>query len=368
MTRLHDLFDQQQQSPWLDNLRRDWISSGELANWVEQGVRGLTSNPTIFQNAIGNSDAYDQELATFVEAGASVEDAYWGLVKTDIRGALGVLAGVHADSNGEDGYVSVEVAPALAHDTDGTIAAARELDGDIAAPNLYIKIPGTEAGLGAIQQVTSEGISVNVTLLFSLERYAAVIEAYLSGLEAVEGDLSNISSVASFFISRVDAAVDKQLDEIGTPEAQALRGKVAVANGVLAYDMAMKQFSGPRWEALAARGARIQRPLWASTSTKDPSFPDTKYVDELIGPDSVNTLPDKTLAAFLERGTVARTIDLDVAAAQAVIDGLAGVGVDLGAVAAKLEADGVASFAASFDDLLQTLQGRMDAMAEQGAQ
>ncbi len=362
MTRLHDLFDQQQQSPWLDNLRRDWITSGELANWVGQGVRGLTSNPTIFQNAIGTSDAYDEELATFVQAGDSVEDAYWGLVKTDIRGALGVLAGVHAESNGEDGYVSVEVAPALAHDAEGTIAAARELDGDIAAPNLYIKIPGTEAGLGAIQQVTSEGISVNVTLLFSLQRYAAVIEAYLSGLEAIDGDLSNISSVASFFISRVDAAVDKQLDEIGTTEAAALRGKVAVANGVLAYDMAMKQFSGPRWDALAARGARVQRPLWASTSTKDPSFPDTKYVDELIGPDSVNTLPDATLAAFLERGTVARTIDTDVAAAQAVLDGLAQVGVDLAAIAATLEADGVASFAASFDDLLLTLDGRMQGM------
>jgi len=368
MTRLHDLFDQQHQSPWLDNLRRDWIKSGELSNWLDKGVRGLTSNPTIFQKAIGNSDAYDEQLATFVESGASVEDAYWGLVKTDIRDALEILSGVHADSNGEDGYVSVEVAPSLAHDAEGTIAAARELDGDIDAPNLYIKIPGTQAGLGAIQQATSEGISVNVTLLFSLDRYAAVIEAYLSGLEAVEGDLSNISSVASFFVSRVDAAVDEQLDEIGTPEAQALRGKVAVANAVLAYDMAMKQFSGPRWEALAARGARIQRPLWASTSTKDPSFPDTKYVDELIGPDSVNTLPDGTLAAFLEQGTVARTIDTDVPGAQAVIDGLPGVGVDLEAVAAKLEDDGVASFAASFDDLLETLQERMKAMTDQGTQ
>lgn len=362
MTRLHDLFADQRQSPWLDNLRRDWITSGELSNWVDQGVRGLTSNPTIFQKAIGNSNAYDEELATFVSQGATVEEAYWGLVKTDIRGALKVLAGVHVDSQGEDGYVSVEVAPALAHDADGTIAAARELDGDIAAPNLYIKIPGTAEGLGAIQQATSEGISVNVTLLFSLERYNAVIDAYLDGLEAFDGDLSTISSVASFFISRVDAAVDKQLDEIGTPAAAELRGRVAVANGVLAYDMAMKRFSGPRWDALAARGARIQRPLWASTSTKDPGFPDTKYVDELIGPDSVNTLPDQTLDAFLDHGTVARTIDLDVEGAQAVIDALPGVGVDLGAIAAKLEADGVASFAASFDDLLQTLEGRMQDM------
>ena len=362
MTLLHDLFDQQRQSPWLDNLRRDWIESGELTAWVDKGVRGLTSNPTIFQNAIGNSADYDEQLGELVAAGASVEEAYWGLVKTDIRGALAVLAGVHDASGGEDGYVSVEVAPALAHDTEGTIAAARELDGDIAAPNLYIKIPGTAEGLPAIQQATAEGISVNVTLLFSLERYAAVIEAYLSGLEAREGDLSGISSVASFFISRVDAAVDKQLDAIGTPEAAALRGKVAVANGIMAYDMAMQQFSGERWQALADRGARIQRPLWASTSTKDPSFPDTKYVDELIGPDSVNTLPDKTLTAFLDHGTVARTIDLDVAAAAKVLEDLATVGVDLGQIAADLEASGVASFAASFDDLLQTLERRMQDM------
>lgn len=362
MTRLHDLFDQQNQSPWLDNLRRDWIASGELQRWVDQGVRGLTSNPTIFQKAIGDSHDYDEELATYVADGASVEDAYWGLVTTDIRGALEVLAGVHNDSNGEDGYVSVEVAPALAHDTEGTIAAARDLDNEIAAPNLYIKIPGTAEGLPAIQQATAEGISVNVTLLFSLERYAEVIEAYLAGLEAAEGDLSRISSVASFFISRVDAAVDSQLDEIGSPEALALRGKVAVANAVAAYDMAMKKFSGPRWQALVERGARIQRPLWASTSTKDPSYPDTKYVDELIGPESVNTLPDKTLAAFLDHGTVARTIDADVASAHAVLDGLSQVGVDLAAVAAKLEADGVASFAASFDDLLATLDGRMQDM------
>lgn len=359
MTRLHDLFAEQRQSPWLDNLRRDWIGSGELAAWVDKGVRGLTSNPTIFQKAIGNSDAYDEQLAEFVAGDKSVEEAYWGLVTSDIEGALEVLSGVHETSGGEDGYVSVEVAPSLAHDTAGTIAAARELDASIAAPNLYIKIPGTAEGLEAIRAATAEGISVNVTLLFSLERYAEVIEAYLSGLEAAEGDLSRISSVASFFISRVDAAVDAELDRIGTPESAALRGKVAVANGVLAYDMAMEQFSGPRWDALAARGARIQRPLWASTSTKDPSYPDTKYVDELIGPDSVNTLPDQTLEAFLDHGTVARTVDTDVEGARETLDRLAEIGVDLAAIAAQLEADGVASFAASFDDLLATLETRM---------
>ena len=362
MTRLHDLFDQQGQSPWLDNLRRDWIASGELDRWVERGVRGLTSNPTIFQKAIGGSDDYDAELAQLVAAGHDVESCYWGLVTTDIRGALAALAPVHASSGGEDGYVSVEVAPLLAHDTQGTIDAARELDGDIAAPNLYIKIPGTAEGLGAIRQATADGISVNVTLLFSLSRYDEVIEAYLSGLEAADGDLARISSVASFFISRVDGVVDAQLEEIGSPEALALRGKAAVANGQLAYDLACTRFSGERWQALVDRGARMQRPLWASTSTKNPEYPDTKYVDELIGPDSVNTLPDATLAAFEERGTVARTVDADLDAARKVLDDLATVGVDLDAVAAKLEADGVASFSASFDDLLATLQQRIDAM------
>lgn len=362
MTRLHDLFDQQGQSPWLDNLRRDWIASGELDRWVERGVRGLTSNPTIFQKAIGGSDDYDAELAQLVAAGHDVESCYWGLVTTDIRGALAALAPVHASSGGEDGYVSVEVAPSLAHDTQGTIDAARELDGDIAAPNLYIKIPGTAEGLGAIRQATADGISVNVTLLFSLSRYDEVIEAYLSGLEAADGDLARISSVASFFISRVDGVVDAQLEEIGSPEALALRGKAAVANGQLAYDLARTRFSGERWQALVDRGARMQRPLWASTSTKNPEYPDTKYVDELIGPDSVNTLPDATLAAFEERGTVARTVDADLDAARKVLDDLATVGIDLDAVAAKLEADGVASFSASFDDLLATLQQRIDAM------
>lgn len=362
MSRLHDLFDQQGQSPWLDNLRRDWIESGELDRWVERGVRGLTSNPSIFQKAIGGSDDYNSELAELVAAGNDTEACYWGLVKTDIRGALQALAPVYQASGGEDGYVSVEVAPALAHDGPATLGAARSLDADIAAPNLYIKIPGTSPGLDAIRQATADGISVNVTLLFSVTRYAEVIEAYLAGLESAQGDLSHISSVASFFISRVDAAVDAQLEEIGSPQALGLRGKAAVANGQLAYDLATRRFSGERWRELAERGARVQRPLWASTSTKNPEYPDTKYVDELIGPNSVNTLPDATLAAFEDHGTVARTVDTNIDQAKRVIDGLGEVGVDLEATAAKLEADGVASFEAAFDDLLATLQARIDAM------
>lgn len=366
MTRLHDLYQQQNQSPWLDNLRRGWITSGELDEWVARGVRGLTSNPTIFQRAIGNSSDYDAELGELVADGASVEESYWGLVTSDIRGALNALAPVHESSGGEDGYVSVEVSPALAHDTEATLAAARELDRRIAAANLYIKIPGTEAGLAAIQRATAQGISVNVTLLFSLDRYDAVIDAYLSGLEAFEGDLSSVSSVASFFISRVDSAVDAELEAIGSPEALGLRGKAAVAQGQLAYDLAARRFAGDRWQALAARGARMQRPLWASTSTKNDAYPDTKYVDELIGPNSVNTLPDATLAAFEDHGTIARTVDSDLDGARAALEGLQAVGVNLDAVAARLEAEGVASFEKSFDDLLDSLDQRVQGIKADG--
>lgn len=354
MTKLHDLAAAGQ-SPWLDNLRRDWIRDGELARWVERGVVGVTSNPSIFQKAISGSEAYDEQFSELIAAGTSVADAYWELVTTDIVDALGVLAPVHERTGGLDGYVSVEVAPDLAHDTDGTTEAALDLHARIDRPNLYVKIPGTEAGLPAIERVIAEGRSVNVTLLFSVERYDAVIDAYLSGLEAHDGPLDGISSVASFFVSRVDAAVDERLEAIGTPEALALRGKVAVANAQLAYERFLDRFSGPRWEALAARGARVQRPLWASTSTKNPDYPDTLYVDTLIGPDTVNTMPEGTLDAFEASGTVARTVDADLAEAHRVIDALATVGIDLAEVTRQLEDDGVAAFATSFDDLLAAL-------------
>ncbi|MCP5027148.1 MAG: transaldolase [Actinomycetia bacterium] len=357
-TRLHQLYNEQGQSPWLDNLKRGWITSGELERWVERGVRGITSNPSIFQKAIGDSDAYDPALRELVVGGASIEDSYWSLVTADITDALAILRPVYDTSNGEDGFVSVEVAPELADETEGTMTAARELDNRIAQPNLYVKIPGTAAGVPAVRQMIAEGRSINVTLLFSVERYADVIEAYLAGLEAAEGDLSTISSVASFFISRVDTEIDRRLTEIGTPEALAMKGKAAVANGKLAYGLAAEKFSGPRWDALAARGARVQRPLWASTSTKDPSYPDTLYVDELIGPDSVNTLPDATLEAFIEHGAVTRTVDVDVDQARAVLDRIAELGVDLGEVSTKLEVEGVSAFSESFDGLLGTMAAR----------
>lgn len=360
MTRLTDLYDQYQQSPWLDNLRRGYITSGELQRWIDRGVRGITSNPSIFQKAIEKADDYDDQFRESVGGGDSVEEAYWDLVTTDIHSALHLLRPTYDASDGLDGFVSVEVAPSLARDTDATTASARELHTRIDQPNLYVKIPGTAEGVPAIRAMISEGRSINVTLLFSVERYDEVIDAYLDGLEACDGDLSKVSSVASFFVSRVDTEVDRRLTELGTPAALALKGRAAVANAQLAYGLFKQRFAGPRWEALAARGARVQRPLWASTSTKDPSLPDTLYVDTLIAPDTVNTMPDATLEAFDDHGTLARTADADPAAARAVFDQLREVGVDITDVTAVLEDEGVAAFEKSYDELLGALQGKAD--------
>ncbi len=363
MGTLHDVSDQQGQSPWLDNLRRGWLSNGELQAWLDRGVRGLTSNPSIFAKAMIDTDDYDAELGELVAKGVSVEDAYWELVVGDIRQAMALLDPVHQASGGEDGYVSVEVSPTLANDEVGTIAAGRELDDRIEGSNLYVKVPATKEGIPAIQTLVSEGRSINVTLIFSLKRYQDVMEAYIAGLEACDlDDLSNISSVASFFISRVDVNVDAQLVSIGTDEALALRGKAAIAQGKLAYELFEQTFVGERWHALAAKGARLQRPLWASTSTKDPSYPDTLYVDTLIGPNTVNTLPDATLLAFDDHGTVARTIDADMAEAHKVVADLLALGIDLEKVAAQLEDEGVASFAQAFEEVLATLAGRAEEM------
>lgn len=355
MGRLHDLFNQQGQSPWLDNLRRSWVASGELQDWVDRGVRGITSNPSIFEKAMTGTDAYDEQLRELKASGASIEESYWALVVSDIEGALGVLRPLYETSDGVDGFVSVEVDPTLAPDTEGTITAARALHQRIDQPNVYIKIPATQAGIPAIEQMIAEGRSVNVTLIFSLSRYQAVMEAYLSGLERCPGDLSAVSSVASFFISRTETEVDNRLDALGTPEASALKGQGAVAQGQAAYHLFLETFTGPRWEALVARGAKVQRPLWASTSTKNPDYSDTLYVDALIGPDTVNTLPDNTLAAFADHGTVARTVDADPAQAHQVLASLEALGVSMEDVSQVLEDEGVAAFVKSFDDLLANL-------------
>ncbi|MDX1657647.1 MAG: transaldolase [Nitriliruptorales bacterium] len=359
LTRLHDEFGQ---SPWLDNLKREYLSSGELETLRQRGVRGLTSNPTIFQKAIDGSAAYDTQFRALIDAEVATLDAYWAMVLDDIDGACDVLDPVFEDSDGVDGYVSVEVDPRLAHDTSATVAAARDLHERVGRRNLMVKIPGTEAGLPAIRQMIAEGRNINVTLIFGLDRYQAVMEAYLDGLEAYAdsdgSDLTRVASVASFFISRVDSEVDRRLEAIGTDEAQALQGRAAIAQAQLAYKRFQDTFSGPRWNALAAKGARVQRPLWASTSTKNPDYPDTLYVDRLIGPNTVTTLPEATLEAFVDHGELSRRIDAGVDEAERLWNELADVGVDMDDVAVRLEHEGVAAFEKSFDELLATLEAK----------
>ncbi|MGH9151505.1 MAG: transaldolase [Acidimicrobiales bacterium] len=353
-SRLRRLHDELGQSPWVDNLTRPMVTTGRLGELVELGVRGVTSNPTIFAKAFQAGQDYDARFADLIGT-HSVEDAYWELVIEDVCSALSVLAPLYDQSGGRDGFVSLEVAPAIASDADATVRAARWLHGRVDRPNLFVKIPATEAGVEAIRRMVSEGANINVTLIFGLDRYEAVMEAYLSGLEAFAGDLSTVAGVASFFVSRVDTLVDRRLEEIGTAQALALRGKVAVAQAQVAYQRFLDRFSGPRWEALAARGARRQRPLWASTSTKDPAYPDLLYVDSLIGPDTVDTLPEPTIEAFLDHGTLARTLDADPDGARRALEQAAEVGVDMDDVAVVLEEEGVASFAKSYDELIQVL-------------
>jgi transaldolase len=339
----------------LDNIKRSYLASGELARLVAAGIRGVTANSTIFEHAVAGSADYDEQFRALTERNVGVEDAYWDLVIDDIENALRILRPVFDESAAADGFASVELPPSLAHDTDGSILTARSLHDQIREPNLLVKIPATAEGIPAIRQMISEGRSINITLIFSLERYEEVIEAYLSGLEAYSGELAHVHSVASFFVSRVDAEVDRRLDQIAADEAQALRGRAAVAQAKLAYRLFRQRFSGPRWEALAAGGARLQRPLWASTSTKNPAYPDTLYVDHLIGPDTVSTMPEQTIAAFEDHGTLRRTVDAGVDEAKDVLHRLERLGVDMGHVGETLEGQGVAGFAESYDRLLAAL-------------
>ena len=361
MTRLRELYDKQGQSPWLDNLKRDYLLNGDLSRMVADGIRGVTSNPTIFQKAITAGTAYDEQFTSLIEV-HSIEDAYWELVITDIRDALAVLRPVYDESNGGDGFVSIEVAPAIANDTEASVKAAAYFHERIDEPNLFVKIPATQAGIPAIQEMISRGKSINITLIFSLSRYEAVIEAYLAGLEACDGPLDKVHSVASFFVSRVDTEVDRRLEAVGSPEALELRGRAAVAQAKLAYKLFQAKFSGERWEALARRGAKVQRPLWASTSTKNPEYPDLLYVDTLIGPDTVNTMPDATIEAFVDHGAVARTIDADVNAAEDDLNRIEALGVSMEDVADTLEEEGVASFVKSYDELIQALTDKANAL------
>jgi transaldolase len=365
MTKLHEL-NQLGQSVWYDNIRRGLLDSGELAAFVEAGVTGVTSNPSIFEKGIAGSDDYDEALATLVTQERSVVELYETLAIEDIQRAADVLRPVYDRTKGLDGYVSLEVNPKLAHDTQGTIADARRLFAALDRANVMIKVPATPAGVPAIETLIGEGININVTLIFSLAQYQAIAEAYISGLKRmlVSGkDLSGVASVASFFVSRIDTAVDRALNDIGN---RALQGKIAVASAKAAYVRFKEIFAGERWERLAAQGARVQRPLWASTSTKNPAYPDTIYVDTLIGPHTVNTVPPVTLDAFQDHGTVALTVEVGVDEALAQLAQLADLGLDLEAITQKLQDDGVAAFASSFESLLDSVQEKCERLSGAG--
>lgn len=357
MQKLHQIG----QSIWLDYIERHMVQSGELQRLVDAGVTGVTSNPTIFQQAISKSEAYRADLQKLAANSRSAKEIFDALAFADIRAAADVLAPVYERTQGEDGYVSIEVAPNLADDTEATIAEARRLHASVHRPNVMVKVPATKAGIPAIRQLISEGININVTLIFSLERYAAVKEAYLQGLEsrlAAHKALPRIASVASFFVSRVDANVDERLAKLSSSKGidpQRLLGKTALANAKLAYAQFEAKFTGERWQKLAQAGAQVQRPLWASTSTKNPNYSDLLYVEPLIGPHTVNTMPMATLQAFWDHGVVENRLHEGVAEARQLFDQLAYLGISMDEVTDFLERDGVKKFADSYDALLQTI-------------
>jgi len=360
-SRLHELSDHGQ-SVWVDSVSREWLETGELERMIrEDAVVGVTSNPTIFQKALAEGDWYDEQLREVLQEEDSDKEVFYRLAVQDIQDALSLLRPTWDEGKGQDGYVSMEVDPNLAYERDATIDEAMRLHEWIDRPNLFVKIPATEPGLGAIEECIARGRSINVTLIFSLERHEAVAEAYIRGLERLVesgGDPSTVASVASFFVSRVDTEADKRLDAIGTEQALALRGKLAVANAKLAYRNYGRIFSGERWERLAAAGASRQRCLWASTSTKNPEYRDVLYVEELIGPETVNTMPKETIEAFQDHGVVADTLEQDVDAARRLIDELAEVGVDYDDVVDTLEREGVEKFSDSFRDLLDGIRAK----------
>jgi transaldolase len=351
-------------SVWLDDISRERLRSGNLESLVKDfHVRGVTSNPTIFANALAKGDAYTEQIKDLAIRGVSVEEASRMITTYDIRWGCDVLRPVYDSSGGVDGRVSIEVDPRLARKTEPTIAEARQLWWLVDRPNLFIKIPATAEGVPAITATLAQGISVNVTLIFSLTRYAEVIDAYMAGLEqaAANGhDISKIASVASFFVSRVDTEVDKRLDAIGTPEARALRGKAAIANARLAYELYEQKLATDRWKALAAKGAKVQRPLWASTSTKDPAFPDTMYVVDLVTADTVNTMPEATLHATADHGVLkGDTIHGTYQESAAVFASLETLGVHYDDVVQVLEDEGVSKFEVSWTEMLATIQNEL---------
>ncbi len=361
---LGELLDEGQ-SIWLDYIRRDMLDSGELAKLVGEGVRGVTSNPSIFEAAIADTDLYDEDIRALVESDSADDpkSIFEALAIEDITRACDVLRPVYDASNGNDGFVSLEVSPKLAHDTVGTIDEARRLWKAVDRPNLLIKVPATPEGMAAIEELIGDGINVNVTLIFALDAYRSVVEAYISGLERSQHP-ENTASVASFFVSRVDTEVDRRLEEVGTDEALGLRGRIGIANSQLAYEIYQEAFSSDRWKALAARGARPQRLLWASTSTKNPEYRDVMYVEELIGDNTVNTVPPKTLDAFRDHGKVTGdAIEADLAEAKANMVLLASLGIDMDDVTDVLLSEGVEKFASAFDQLLEAIEAKRGMVA-----
>jgi transaldolase len=360
-SRLHEL-SEHGQSVWVDSLSREWLETGELKRMMDEDtVVGVTSNPTIFQKALSEGDWYDEQLREVLAEEDEDKEVFYRLAVRDIQAACDLLRVVWDAGKGQDGYVSMEVDPDLAYEREATIEEAMRFHEWIERPNLFVKIPATEPGLGAIEECIARGRSINVTLIFSLERHEAVAEAYIRGLERLVesgGDPSTVASVASFFVSRVDTEADKRLEAIGTEEALALRGRLAIANAKLAYQNYQRIFSGERWERLAAAGATKQRCLWASTSTKNPEYRDVMYVEELIGPETVNTMPKETIEAFQEHGVVAETLERDLDAAKRLLDELAAVGVDYDDVVDTLEREGVQKFSDSFRELLDGIRAK----------
>jgi transaldolase len=359
-TPLQELADHGQ-SVWIDYLSRPFVQDGDLAGLVDQGIVGVTSNPTIFQGAIAEGDAYDDQIREIVSGGESEpKEIFIQLAADDIRDALDILRPVYDEGNGKDGYVSFEVDPNLAHDTQGTCEEAKRLHGLVDKPNLFIKIPATKEGLPAIEETIAAGIPVNVTLIFSLARHREVAEAYTRGLQRLAdegGDLSKVASVASFFVSRVDTEADKRLDDAGKPE---LKGKLAIANAKLAYQTYKEVFSGEQWEALEAKGASKQRCLWASTSTKNEDYRDVIYVEELVGADTVNTMPRATVEAVLDHGEIRASLEEDVEGARKLLDDLKQAGIDYDDVVETLEKEGVQKFADSFKELFGHIESKRD--------
>jgi len=353
-------------SIWLDTISRQLLDGGDFARMIrDDSITGATSNPTIFAKAITGSDCYDAQLRRLASDGArDLRELFFALALDDVRAAARELRAAHDDSDGTDGFISFECTPDLADDTAATIAQASDLWQRLDQPNVMIKVPGTPAGLPAIEELTRRGINVNITLLFSIERYQEVIDAYLRGLtaRAAAGEpLAGIASVASFFLSRIDTKVDARL-----AEDSPLRGRVAIASARVAYQRYLTAFAGPEWERLRALGARPQRPLWASTGTKNPDYSDTLYVSELIGPAVINTMPEPTLRAFADHGEVARTLDVDPAGAEAMLTAATAAGIDLPAITTELEREGVRSFCDSYEELLSCIEAKLGVMAAAG--